>query len=43
MFGLAFKAPINKKLISKIKNESELLLLNESIVDTKMIEDKKEL
>ena len=33
----------DKKLISKIKNESELLLLNESIVDTKMIEDKKEL
>ena len=33
----------DKKLISKIKDESELLLLNESIVDTKMIEDKKEL
>ena len=33
----------DKKLHSKIKDESELLLLNESIVDTKMIEDKKEL
>ena len=33
----------DKKLISKIKDESELLVLNESIVDTKMIEDKKEL
>ena len=31
----------DKKLISKIKDESELLLLNESIVDTKMLEDKK--
>jgi len=33
----------DKKLHSKIKDESELLLLNESIIDTKMIEDKKEL